>query len=33
MLDGEGHVKFIDFGFAKCLENRHNMKAFTNCGT
>jgi protein kinase A len=33
MLDGEGNIKLIDFGFAKYLENRNNMRAFTNCGT
>lgn len=35
MIDGRGHVKLIDFGFAKFLEKRSNgdMKTYTNCGT
>jgi len=31
MIDAEGHVKLIDFGFAKKLGNQ--LKAYTNCGT
>ena len=30
MIDQEGHIKLIDFGFAKIL-NKSN--AITNCGT
>jgi serine/threonine protein kinase len=29
MIDAQGHVKLIDFGFAKQVTER----AFTNCGT
>ncbi|CAF3713175.1 unnamed protein product [Adineta steineri] len=29
LLDGEGHVKLVDFGFAKKISN----KTFTTCGT
>ncbi len=29
MIDGFGHVKIIDFGFAKTLDGR----TYTNCGT
>ena len=32
MIDKFGHVKLIDFGFAKILE-RKDQRAFTNCGT
>ena len=31
MLDAEGHVKLIDFGFAKKLGS--SGKTYTNCGT
>ena len=31
MLDAEGHVKLIDFGFAKRLGS--SGKTYTNCGT
>lgn len=30
MIDGEGHVKLIDFGFAKRMTSE---RTFTNCGT
>ena len=33
MIDGEGHIKLIDFGFAKYLERRKDMRTYTNCGT
>ena len=29
MIDGEGHIKLIDFGFAKQVDSR----SYTNCGT
>lgn len=31
MIDSEGHIKLIDFGFAKRLSE--NVRTFTNCGT
>ena len=33
MIDYEGHVKLIDFGFAKILSDRNNFRTKTNCGT
>ena len=33
MIDCEGHIKLIDFGFAKILEQKNNMRTTTNCGT
>jgi protein kinase A len=33
LIDAEGHVKLIDFGFAKCLKNIYHDRAYTNCGT
>jgi protein kinase A len=33
MIDSEGHIKLIDFGFAKVLESKNNMRTTTNCGT
>ena len=33
MIDGQGHIKLIDFGFAKRLSERNNYKTKTNCGT
>ena len=33
MIDSEGHIKLIDFGFAKILEQKNNMRTTTNCGT
>lgn len=32
LIDGQGHVKLIDFGFAKKLKDI-NGRSFTNCGT
>ena len=32
LIDAQGHVKLIDFGFAKQLDDI-NERAFTNCGT
>lgn len=33
LIDAGGHVKLIDFGFAKCLKNINNDRAYTECGT
>ena len=35
MIDKEGHIKIIDFGFAKKLtaNNNKNYRTYTNCGT
>ena len=33
LLDGEGHVKLIDFGFAKKLKDIKKDRSYTNCGT
>ena len=35
MIDMEGHIKIIDFGFAKKLTNQNskNFRTYTNCGT
>jgi len=33
MIDVEGHVKLIDFGFAKVLSKNNNYRTKTNCGT
>ena len=33
LLDSEGHIKLIDFGFAKQLKSIQTDRAFTNCGT
>lgn len=33
MIDYEGHIKLIDFGFAKKLYERTNFRTKTNCGT
>ena len=33
LLDSLGHVKLIDFGFAKVLKNIYKDRAYTNCGT
>jgi len=32
MIDSEGHVKLIDFGFAKKLAS-NSTRTYTNCGT
>jgi serine/threonine protein kinase len=32
MVDSKGHVKLIDFGFAKKLTNQGQV-TYTNCGT
>ncbi len=33
MIDYEGHIKLIDFGFSKQLSERQNFRTKTNCGT
>ena len=35
MIDKTGHIKIIDFGFAKKLTNQNNknFRTYTNCGT
>ncbi len=33
MIDSNGHIKLIDFGFAKILEQKNDMRTYTNCGT
>ena len=33
MIDKEGNIKIIDFGFAKILTKQNNFRTFTNCGT
>ena len=33
LLDQEGHIKLIDFGFAKKLNDVKKDRAYTNCGT
>ena len=33
LLDKNGHIKLIDFGFAKKLKNIRKDHAYTNCGT
>jgi serine/threonine protein kinase len=33
MIDNTGHVKLIDFGFAKQLSQSNDTRTYTNCGT
>ena len=33
VIDKDGHIKLIDFGFAKRLSSSNKMRTFTNCGT
>ena len=33
LIDRDGHVKLIDFGFAKIMANIKNDRTYTNCGT
>ena len=33
LIDKNGHIKLIDFGFAKQIKNIHQDRAYTNCGT
>ena len=33
LIDSTGHVKLIDFGFAKILKDIWTDRAYTNCGT
>lgn len=32
-MKNRGHVKFVDFGFAKMLPKTTNQRTETNCGT
>jgi protein kinase A len=33
LIDKHGHIKLVDFGFAKQLKNIYIDRAYTNCGT
>lgn len=33
MIDSKGHIKLIDFGLAKVVEKKYEMRTRTNCGT
>lgn len=33
MLGSDGHVKLVDFGFARELKSTEGFRTFTNCGT
>ena len=33
LIDKMGNLKFIDFGFAKMLDDIQSDRAYTNCGT
>lgn len=33
LIDNDGHVKIIDFGFAKRMSNIKRDRTYTNCGT
>lgn len=33
LIDKDGHIKLIDFGFAKCMKDIKKDRAYTNCGT
>jgi serine/threonine protein kinase len=33
LIDNQGNIKLIDFGFSKHLHNLNKDKAYTNCGT
>lgn len=33
MIDHDGHIKLIDFGFAKHLSQNEQFRTMTNCGT
>lgn len=33
VIDKDGHIKMIDFGFAKRLSSMQKHRTFTNCGT
>ena len=33
MIDYDGHIKLIDFGFSKKLIERNDFRTKTNCGT
>ena len=33
MIDNQGHIKLIDFGFSKSLGQGNDARTYTNCGT
>lgn len=33
MIDNQGHIKLIDFGFSKSLGQNNDARTYTNCGT
>ena len=33
LIDRDGHIKLIDFGFAKIVPQIYKNRAYTNCGT
>ncbi len=33
LLGADGHVKLVDFGFAKEMEVEGEQRTYTNCGT
>jgi len=33
LLDKDGHIRLIDFGFAKQMNNIYKERTYTNCGT
>jgi len=33
LIDAQGHVKLIDFGFAKKMKRIKEDRTYTNCGT
>ena len=33
MIDKQGLIKLIDFGFSKKLDNNQNLRTLTKCGT
>jgi protein kinase X len=33
LLGADGHVKLVDFGFAKELSSTEGFRTYTNCGT
>ena len=33
LLDKDGHIRLIDFGFAKQMNNIQKERTYTNCGT
>jgi serine/threonine protein kinase len=33
LIDSEGHIRIIDFGFSKIMKDIHVDRCKTNCGT